>query len=369
LVLRRIWSGKRAFRLGERKSTLFVFDQPGPWKRYRCDHRAEQLALSGYSSDIIQSSAVDLAATVDDYDTFVLYRVPWDEDVGAFIERAHAADKPVIFDTDDLVFEPDSIDHLSFIDRWPESARRAQAAKFASLRRTLEECGRAIVSTEPLAEHARHHVDRVDVVPNAVSEEMVRRAERVRDRGHDGTTLAYFSGTATHERDFLEAADAVLWALENYPEVRFLVVGKLTLDERFDGRGPRVVRMPLQPWDELPKLLASVDVNLAPLERDNPIAKCKSCVKYLEAGLVRVPTIASSISDFRRVIDHGRNGFLVAEPHEWREALCALIESPQLRDDIGATAAEDVRANHTTKVSARQLAEVFAFRTTSVPAS
>ena len=47
------------------------------------------------------------------------------------------------------------------------------------------------------------------------------------------------------------------------------------------------------PWRKLPEIQVQFDINLAPLEIDNPFGQSKSEIKYVEAALLRVPTIAS----------------------------------------------------------------------------
>jgi len=305
------------------KDVLFVYDEPGAWTRYRCQHQAEQLSFLGLTSDVVRSSDIDLGAAVDHYESFVLNRVAWTEGVAAFLERARTRGRVVVFGTDDLIFEPDLIDHFAVFEDWPEAERRQEVEKLERYQRTLQACDAAIVTTEPLAEHARRHVPRVEVVFNVVSEEMIRLADAASgsaSRGAgDDVCIAYLSGTRTHNRDFLEAADAVLSVLHTYPRSQFLAVGKLDLDARFDRFGSRVERTPIQPWQALPNLLARIDVSLAPLERNNPYTECKSCVKYLEAGLLGAPTVASPRRDFVRAIDD-RSQTRTA-PHPWGAAL------------------------------------------------
>jgi O-antigen biosynthesis protein len=347
-----------------RKAVLFVFDDLGGiCTRYRCDHQAEQLKFLGASHDIAHSAEVDLVAAVDHYETFLVSRVAWSEAVAAFSDRARARGKVVIFDTDDLIFDPELDRDFAFLDTATEEERARWIEELGAYRKTLEACDGVIVTTETLRRLAQRRNERVEVVFNAESEELLRLADdAMRADGaaagryaRSDVTIAYLSGTPTHNRDFREAAEAVRWALDNYANVRLLIVGKLDLDPRFVRFGSRVTRIRKQPWQAVPGILDQVDINLAPLERDNLFTESKSCLKYLEAGLLGVPTIASPRDDFARVIEHGRNGLLADNRHEWREALRLLIESKDLRRDIGLAANEDVRRNHTTKARARIL--------------
>lgn len=341
------------------RAVLFYSGCPGDAKRYRCDHQAAELAVVGGTSDVAQEPELDLNEVIDRYAAFVLHRVAWSPALERFVLRAKALGKPVVFDTDDLVFDPDAAVHVAALTEMDEMDRSLFVHGLRRYRRTLRASDGVLVSTDPLREAAEGLHDNVEVAYNAVSDEMVRlsdAAARLRERGADArrrVTIAYFSGTPTHNRDFLEAADAVLWALENYPETRFLAVGHLSLDHRFDVFGARVEQVRLQPWQRLPELLARTDINLAPLEPGNPFTEAKSCLKYVEAGLVGTPTIASPRADFARAIEHGRNGLLADTPEEWRDALQELIESPERRSRIGDSAYEDVRRNHTVRARGR----------------
>jgi len=347
---------RSAGRTTRRKAVLFITHERSSGEaslRYRSIHHAESLGFLGVSADVTRYGAPGLLAAIADYECIVLHRFPLDA-AAPLVRRADQLGKLVVSDTDDLVFEPAVAHHIEAIEGTSDAWRNEWAGSY---RATVEACrSGAIASTEPLSRHLLPLASPVEVLPNVVNEEMIRLAEHARraeatspSRDAEAeVAISYFSGSLTHRGDFEEAADAVLWALDTYPHVRFVAVGRLELDGRFARFASRMLRVPWLPWQTLPELQARTDVNLAPLA-PNSFSESKSCVKYLEAALVGVPTVASARFDFARVIEHGWNGLLAEDAAGWREALRRLVEDPSLRRELGHRALEDVHANHTTK--------------------
>ena len=60
-------------------------------------------------------------------------------------------------------------------------------------------------------------------------------------------------------------------------------------------------------WDKLPALISEVDINLAPLV-DSIFNRAKSEIKWIEAALVKVPTVASKIGAFSDMVIDGETG-------------------------------------------------------------
>jgi glycosyltransferase involved in cell wall biosynthesis len=335
---------------------LFISGVPNNAMRYRCDHKAESLGFAGYTCDVAVHGQIDLTDAVSRYACFVLHRVPNGEDVQAFIAEVRRRNKLVFFDTDDWVFDPEAARYVAAIAELAPHSQRAHIESFKSYQRTMIACHGVIVSTETLRQLVLPFHNNVVVVPNVVSQSMQQGADialagskAVSQTGQcKSIAIGYFSGTPTHNTDFLQAADSILWALEHHPNLVFKVIGSLRLDKRFDKFRSRVMQFPVQPWQDLPRLFCTVDINIAPLELDNPYADAKSCIKFLEAALCRVPTIASPTTDFVRLIHNGENGFLADTQAEWSDALAQLIASHELRTEIGSRASGLVRAQETT---------------------
>ena len=135
-------------------------------------------------------------------------------------------------------------------------------------------------------------------------------------------------------------------------------MGLLALDPEFGRFGERVKHLPFVHWMEVPAVLNSMDINLAPLEQGNMFCRAKSELKYFEAAILAVPTVASRIDPFEFAIVSGENGFLAGDTAEWIKALEALIEDPALRRTIGERARADVYRRYVPEVRGRELVDI-----------
>jgi len=100
---------------------------------------------------------------------------------------------------------------------------------------------------------------------------------------------------------------------------------------------------------------AMVDVNLAPLELNHKFTESKSELKYFEAALMELPTVASDIAPFRVGITDGRTGFLCGNEQAWFQALERLVLDADLRVRMGKAARADSLERYTTRTRSEQL--------------
>lgn len=360
------WARAGASGDGEIRSVLFVSGSFGAMERYRCANPREQLALAGVRTKLLRGGGPAVARQAARHDAVVLHRIAYTPDVAEVVEAARGRGVPVLFDIDDLVFDPGLCDRIDALE-WMAPAEAALFRQsFEAQRRTLVSCDGAIVPTEPLAEAVRALGVRSWIHPNAPSLDLLRlslEARRRRRVDPGRVVLGYASGSRTHNRDFAQAAPALLRLFEEIPTLELHVVGYLDLDSAWDGFRSRVMTLEFVPWRQLPALLATFDVNLAPLEHGNPFCEAKSELKWVEAAAVGVPTVASPTAPFRAAIRHGETGFLASTTEEWVDALRLLATDPVRRQAVGAAAAEKLEADYDPKkLGAALVAELAGLR-------
>lgn len=343
---------------------LFISGIEGDTRRYRCTHQQEQLALRNVITALREDDDPELLVDVFDYDLLILHRVPYSSLIGLVIEWARMQGKPVIFETDDLIFAPELEADIGFLDTLtPEAAHRFRS-DLAQLEKTFQHCDCVLTTTEFLAQEAHRRGKPSYISRNAPSAEMFRLSEQAwverqqrlsQADPSESVVLAYFSGTGSHDRDFQTIAERLISIMAAYPQTWLHIGGQLNLGAAFEPFKARIRRTPYVTWRELPQLIAQVDVNLAPLELDNPFCQAKSEIKFTEAALVGVPTIASRVAAYEQAITDGQDGFLVSTPEEWHAALQTLVAHPGQRLTMGEAARRSIYTRYLPERRAEEL--------------
>lgn len=328
----------------QKNSVLFLSGVRGDTRRYRTMHPYEQLRLLDLPCLLSHVMDPDVVNKVNRSDVVIFHRVQANSFVEGMINRVRSRGGLVLVDTDDLIFDQNAfgwIDSPDFMDPVRADLYRENMIRY---RRTLELSQGAITSTDFLKNEINSLGKKAWVCRNAFNLQMLANSDAARKlkKENDQVSIGYASGTPTHNRDFGKIIPAIKILLDKYPALIVSLAGALDTKHELDEYSDRVRKVASVSWLRLPDVLAGFDINLAPLVEDNPFAQSKSEIKYVEAGLVEVPTVASPISSYRQAIESGRNGFLASTTDEWVSALDQLIQDGELRKSIGRCAREDV---------------------------
>jgi hypothetical protein len=159
------------------RQVVIITGTQGATRRYRCDHLAEQLALLGIPSYTRHVADFAPAKLRRGDDLLVLHRVSYDRFVSDLIQTCHAAGGTVVYDIDDLLFDPAIlpwIDNPSLADSLGRTLASTQMTKLAQ---AMAACDAVIVSTHALAAYAATIGKLVWVHQNAFSRQMLVLAQ------------------------------------------------------------------------------------------------------------------------------------------------------------------------------------------------
>ena len=130
--------------------------------------------------------------------------------------------------------------------------------------------------------------------------------------------------------------------------------------------GPRVKFVPkFARIDRYPEHIGKQgwDIALAPLVT-NAFNYGKSNLRWLEAGALRVPTVASDVGHFKQTINDGVDGYLCKTENDWLEKLEDLILNPDKRRQMGKAAYRRIRKDFNADINVAKymdfLAEIVA---------
>ena len=356
--------------------------------RYRVDHQIEQLVAAGLSAAKVEATDVD-EDLLRHARVFVIFRCPITDEIRGFISKAKKLNKRVIYDIDDLVIDTVYTDQIPFVAQMNAEDKFLYDEGVRRMGETLSLCDCAITTTETLAGELEKYVPRVYVNRNTASMQMsaysqravYRRdilpmlsladvpkkdrkiyrlaCQRAAEKAQSGEVrLGYFSGSITHNSDFNIIKDALLKVMDEHENVSLMIGGELDVNSEFNRFGERVITFPFCDWRRLPKHISSCEVNLAPLE-DTLFNRAKSENKWIEAALVKVPTIASNVGAFAHMIDDGDTGFLCENTTDsWYETLSRVADNKELRVRVAESAYKYCVENCTTVGAAKTIRDI-----------
>lgn len=102
-------------------------------------------------------------------------------------------------------------------------------------------------------------------------------------------------------------------------------------------------------------------IGLAPLV-DHEANRGKTDNKYREYGACRIAGVYSNIPPYRNVVKNYETGILIENSTEsWLKALSILVESPEMRKDIGEIAFSDVKMRYDLPIVSYEWARLFEY--------
>lgn len=341
------------FRVVGRGDILFITGGVGDSARYRTFHVSEELELQGFKCSITVQDNPFLSNYTNKFKVFVFHRVLYTPSVKKMLEKIKAQGKEIIFETDDLVYDPKYLEHMDYFKVMNSLEKKLYENGVGGEILTDPYVKVCTTTTEFLAEKLREHDKKVFVVPNKLSKKDVEVAEIIiskkQKKNDDKIKIGYFSGALSHNKDFATITEALIHLMEKHENLELFLAGPLDLKSELNKFSSRIKQLPYVQREKHFANVASVDINIAPLEIGNPFCESKSELKFFEAGIVGVPTVAAATSPFIAAITDGKNGFVASGTAEWVEKLEKLIEDENLRISMGELSRKKALAKYITE--------------------
>lgn len=356
----------KTFSRNERGDKLFVIfyseylDPNFMGIRFRIKNLQERLDIAE-----IKSSHIDQITKESDWDeisnssAIVVYRTFLTKAVKDLINFAKGNNIPIVYSSDDLNFHKNLFDRNLLAASGVED-RNGFLKAVSKYQEAYEKFDIFLGSTKELVNFASSDGKKTYLIANGLSTEQVNLAQKTSKLETSGeVTISYFSGTRTHQKDFEVVKEVLKNLLNKYPNVKLKIVGLFEPPEDLVEVSNRVVLRSFATHSEIIRELAGTDINIAPIQT-NKFTNAKSELKYFEAGIMAVPTVASPTEPFLQAIESGKNGFIATTKEDWYKILSQLVESKHLRLETGEKAYQHVVSTFTPVAQSKLVAKVFA---------
>jgi len=169
---------------------------------------------------------------------------------------------------------------------------------------------------------------------------------------NDGKLILGWSGSHSTSKFLLLLKPVFDQLKKEGVNFKLLVLG----DASFSMEGIEVEALPWREDYEV-STIKRFDIGLYPLP-DEEWVYGKSGLKALQYMAAGVPVIATAIGANFRIIESGKNGYLVKENEEWLDTIRKLMNDESLRREIGKKGVETVEKDFSVKANIKKYLQV-----------
>jgi len=290
-----------------------------------------------------------LMKSVRDYDAVYVFREAALLGPAIFERQIHRLGVPMVFDFDDAIFVSYRSPSNGYLSYLKMAGKTAGICKLAT---------HVTVGNRYLADYALRHNSQVTIVPTTIdTEEYTVLGVPARS---DVPVIGWTGSYST--RQHLDTLRTVLQRLAKRQRFRLRVIGASS----YELEGVDVESINWRSETEVEDL-RPVDVGIMPLP-DDAWSKGKCGLKALQFMALGLPVVCSPVGVNTEIIQDGENGLLAAGEDDWVEKLSRLLNSVELRSQLGKAARATVVNKYSAAAQAPRFYQVLESAVRKAPA-
>lgn len=240
----------------------------------------------------------------------------------------------IILDYDDAIWLPDVSNANSNLSWLKNPLKTVTIARLSDM---------IFAGNNFLATFARAYNSNVKVVPTTLDTSIYNAT--IHEKKANNVVCIGWTGSLTTLKHFELAIPIFKELAKKYPEkLRFKMIADIPFVTD-------IVSVDFCKWSQENEVvdLMDIDIGIMPLP-DNDWAKGKCGFKGLQYMALGIPTVMSPVGVNSEIINNGINGFLASSHQEWIEQLSKLIESEELRLQLGENGRQTVEEKFSVNV-------------------
>ena len=200
-----------------------------------------------------------------------------------------------------------------------------------------------------LANYAHQYNPNVQIIPTTI--DTIHHHNKVCNQSTEKPTIGW---TGTHTTmHYLDEIVPIIRELENHYSFDFLLISNEP--PSFELASLKFIK-----WSKETEIedLAKITIGIMPLKQDI-WSEGKCGFKGLQYMALEIATILAPIGVNKTIIEDSKNGFLAANPEEWKEKLTLLLENEALRMRLGKEGKRTIEERFSVVANQEKYLELF----------